>query len=86
MRFRAVGLGWLGGRFVWSGRLSGVPVGDGASALRWMPGRKAEFPCGLTEGVAEALCCRPGSVEVLCCRPGGVEVLCCWFECVGIFG
>ena len=59
-------------------------------------GRKAEFPCGLTEGVAEALCCRPGSVEVLCCRPGsvevlccrpgGVEVLCCWFECVGIFG
>ena len=49
-------------------------------------GRKAEFPCGLTEGMAEALCCRPGSVEVLCCRPGGVEVLCCWFECVGIFG
>ena len=49
-------------------------------------GRKAEFPCGLTEGMAEALCGRPGSVEVLCCRPGGVEVLCCWFECVGIFG
>ena len=33
VRFRAVGLGWLGGRFVWSGRLSGFPVGDGASAM-----------------------------------------------------
>lgn len=40
VRFKAVGLGWLGGRFVWSGRLSGFPVGDGASALRWMPGAK----------------------------------------------
>ena len=58
---------------------------DSLPAGRWMAAR-AEFPCGLTEGMAEALCCRPGSVEVLCCRPGGVEVLCCWFECVGIFG
>ena len=40
VRFSAVGLGWLGGRFVWSGRLSGFPVGDGASALRWMLGAK----------------------------------------------
>ena len=40
VRFSAVGLGWLGGRFVWSGRLSGFPVGDGASALRWMTGAK----------------------------------------------
>ena len=35
-----------------------VPGRDGHQALRWMLGRKAEFPCGLTEGMAEALCCR----------------------------
>ena len=34
VRFSAVGLGWLGGRFVWSGRLSGFPVGDGASGAK----------------------------------------------------
>ena len=67
-------MGWYDGSWMSHQRCAG-----------WLGG-KAEFPCGLTEGMAEALCCRPGSVEVLCCRPGGVEVLCCWFECVGIFG
>ena len=35
-------------------RGGGLPGGDGPSALRWMAA-KAEFPCGLTKGVASAL-------------------------------
>ena len=52
VRFKAVGLGWLGGSWMSRQRCAGRRGGkaefpcDCVSALSWMAWRKTEFPCG----------------------------------------